>query len=164
MSFSGNKIFQFLFLQQAFFCFSSGYHYFFSVPPQLVTLQNFGVFIENQSKNLTCNVSSVYYGLNVTEFRIKVGEEVLSSGVKNESPGVIAGTYSLSYIQPAVFTYNSHQGKQVQCEVTWMNGTSAETVITHGGYILNIHCEFYFNYLFLFNFVICLKCRCFMNI
>ena len=103
-----------------------------------------GLIIDGTKTSIQCEVSSVYQGKDVTDFKLIVGEFTFSSGTKTETSGSMAGTYTVTYTQALTLIHNNHQGQQIQCEVTWMNGTSVETKIYSTAQVLDIYRESFF--------------------
>ena len=120
-------------------CHVKEYILIFAVPPTSVSQGGLGVVIEGVQQTIECEVSSVYKGQDVTEFSIKVGNSKLTSGTKSQTTGSVFGTYNVKYTQTVTFTYSQHHGQKVQCEVTWMDGTSVDTVRISAGITLNIY-------------------------
>ena len=116
------------------------------MPPSGVTLST-GVIITETQTSIQCDVHSVYQGKDVTEFKLRLEDSYLTGGNKIETSGSVTGTYTVTYVQNVTFTYNSHQDQQLQCEVTWMKGTSVETKNTSNVQILDIYCKSFFSYL-----------------
>ena len=112
----------------------------FSVPPSSVTMST-GSIIDGTQTSIQCVVSSVYQGKDVTEFKLRVGDSYMTNGTKAETSGSVTGTYTVTYTQAVTFTYSSHQGLQMQCEMTWMKGTSVETNKTSEVQELDIYCK-----------------------
>ena len=120
------------------------------MPPSSVAMSA-GIIIDRTQTSIECVVSSVYRGIDVTEFKLRVGDSYRTSGTKNEKSGSVTGTYTVTYIQVVNFTYSSNQGLQVQCEMTWMKETSVETKKTSEVQELDIYCKaIYFFHIFTF--------------
>ena len=120
-------------------CHVKEYILIFAVPPTSVSQVGLGVVIEGVQHTIECGVSSVYKGQDVTEFSIRVGDSKLRSGTKSQTTGSVSGTYNVKYTQAVTFIYSQHQGQKVQCEVTWMDGTSVETVRISAEITLDIY-------------------------
>ena len=117
------------------------------MPPSGVTLST-GVIIDGMQTSIQCVVNSVYQGKDVTEFTLRMGDSYLTSGTKTEVSGSVTGTYTVTYTQAVTLRSNNHQDQQVQCEVTWMKGTSVETKKTSTVHVLDIFCKSLFLFIF----------------
>ena len=83
----------------------------------------------------------MHQGKDVTNFRLIVGEFIFPSGTKTETSGSMDGTYRVTYTQAVTLIYSNDQGQQMQCEVTWMHGTSVETKLYSTVQVLAIYRE-----------------------
>ena len=110
------------------------------MPPSDVTISS-GLIIDGTQSSIQCEVSSVHQGKDVTNFRLIVGEFIFPSGTKTETSGSMDGTYRVTYTQAVTLIYSNDQGQQMQCEVTWMHGTSVETKLYSTVQVLAIYRE-----------------------
>ena len=111
-----------------------------------MTLLPIGHVLEKESKDIRCQIPSIFEGKDVTNVKVRVGGEYLDSGSITETLDSHSKTYTVNYTQSAVFSYAMHQGQSVHCELVWMIGTTVETNLSSKQQTLEIFCKFLKSY------------------